>query len=127
MSTKTKISPSAMATDEPGAEVLVVDDHRSARESMADILTRAGYRVRCLSSAIEALRLLSQTSFDVVITDLQMPGMSGLEFMRELAQRPHGAQVLMVTAHASVTTAVEAMKYGAFDYIEKPFDVDQLA
>jgi DNA-binding NtrC family response regulator len=106
--------------------VLVVDDHAEARRSMADVLRQAGHKVECLSSAVEALRNLEQESFDVVITDLQMPGMDGLEFIRHLAGRRHGAQVLMVTAHASVGSAVEAMRHGAFDYIQKPFDVEEL-
>jgi len=63
---------------------------------------------------------------DVVVTDLQMPGMDGLEFIRELQRRRLGVQVLMITAHASVTSAVEAMRHGAFDYLEKPFDALQL-
>ncbi len=106
--------------------VLVVDDHSQARESMADILRQVGHQVECLASAIEALKLLEHESYDVIITDLQMPGMTGLEFIHQLERRPHGAQVLMVTAHASVASAVDAMRHGAFDYIEKPFDVDQL-
>ena len=106
--------------------VLVVDDHLHARQSIADVLRHAGHQVECLASAVEALKLLERESFDVVITDLQMPGMSGLEFIHHLERRPHGAQVLMVTAHASVASAVDAMRHGAFDYIEKPFDVDQL-
>ena len=106
--------------------VLVVDDHAKARESTADILRQAGHTVECCSSASEALRLLDTESFDVIITDLKMPGMSGLDLIAKLEKRPHGAQILMVTAYASVSTAVEAMRHGAFDYIEKPFDVDQL-
>ncbi len=109
----------------PG-RVLVVDDHRQARESIADVLKHAGHQVECLASAVEALALLDRESFDVVITDLQMPGMSGLEFIHALDRRPHGAQVLMITAHASVASAVDAMRHGAFDYIEKPFDVESL-
>jgi DNA-binding NtrC family response regulator len=108
------------------ARVLVIDDHRQARESMADVLRRAGHQVETLASAIEALKVLERESFDVIVTDLQMPGMTGLEFIRHLHERPHGAQVLMVTAHASVASAVDAMRHGAFDYIEKPFNVDQL-
>jgi DNA-binding NtrC family response regulator len=106
--------------------VLVVDDHRQARESMADVLRQAGHRVACCSSASEALQVIQQESYDCIITDLKMPGMSGLEFVVQLQQRRYGAQVVMVTAHATVHSAVEAMRHGAFDYIEKPFDVDQI-
>jgi len=106
--------------------VLVVDDHRQARESVADALRMAGHRVQGVSSAVEALRLIGEESFDVIITDLQMPGMDGLEFIRELERRRYGAQVLMVTAHATVASAVEAMKHGALDYLEKPFDSQRL-
>ncbi len=106
--------------------VLVVDDFRQARESIADVLRAAGHTVHCAASGSEALKLLSTESFDLVVTDLQMPGMSGLEFIAALQLRPHGAQIIMVTAHATVASAVEAMRRGAFDFIEKPFDVDQL-
>lgn len=107
-------------------QVLVVDDHAQARESMTDILRRAGHTVRCAASAREALGILEKQAFDVVLTDLQMPGMTGLEFIRELERQRVAAQVAMVTAYASVATAVEAMRHGAFDYIEKPFDIEQL-
>jgi DNA-binding NtrC family response regulator len=107
-------------------KVLVVDDHQQARDSMADILRQAGHAVECCSSAAEALAAIDRASFDCIITDLRMPGMNGLEFMIHLQRRQSDAQVVMVTAHASVATAVEAMRRGAFDYIEKPFQVDQL-
>jgi len=106
--------------------VLVVDDHRPARESMADVLRQAGHRVACCSSGAEALRLIGDEAFDCIVTDLQMPGMNGVELMLHLERRRYGASVVMVTAHASVPTAVEAMRHGAYDYIEKPFDVDRL-
>jgi len=106
--------------------VLVVDDHLQARESMADVLRQAGHQVDCCASAIEALRLLGHESYDCIVTDLRMPGMNGIEFIEQLEERKYGAQVVMVTAHASVSSAVDAMRHGAFDYIEKPFDVDQL-
>jgi len=106
--------------------VLVVDDHLQARESMADVLRQAGHQVDCCSSAAEALRVVERESFDCVVTDLKMPGMNGVEFIIQLERRQYGAQVVMVTAHASVPSAVEAMRHGAFDYIEKPFGVDQL-
>ncbi len=112
-------------SDAPG-RVLVVDDHRDARESMADVLRQAGHQVACCSSAAEALEVVARETFDCVVTDLKMPGMNGVEFIIQLDQRHYGAQVVMVTAHASVSTAVEAMRHGAFDYLEKPFDVDGL-
>lgn len=102
--------------------VLVVDDHDSAREAVADVLRCAQYDVTTCASAIEALAKLSGGKIDVVITDLQMPGMNGIEFIREIERRRLDVQVLMITAHASVSTAVEAMRLGACDYIEKPFN-----
>jgi DNA-binding NtrC family response regulator len=102
--------------------VLVVDDHASAREAVADVLREAQYFVATCASASEALPKLSSERFDVIVTDLQMPGMNGLEFICEIERRRLDVQILMITAHASVSSAVEAMRHGAFDYIEKPFD-----
>lgn len=106
--------------------VLVVDDHARARESMTDILQHAGHDVRCCCSAVEALQSLEQWSPDVILTDLQMPGMNGIEFIRAMGERNVEAQTVMVTAHATVSAAVDAMRLGALDFIEKPFDVNQL-
>jgi DNA-binding NtrC family response regulator len=106
--------------------VLVVDDNVRARQSMVDVLAVAGHDVLACASAIEALKLVERGAFDVIITDLQMPAMDGLTFIRTLAERKVESQVVMVTAFASVSSAVEAMRFGAFDYIEKPFDVEQL-
>ncbi|TWT77212.1 Transcriptional regulatory protein ZraR [Posidoniimonas polymericola] len=113
-------------TPNTNASVLVVDDHAAARRSVADVLSCAGYAVEQCASAVEALAHVKRAEPDVVVTDLQMPGMNGLEFIQELTRRRHACQVLMMTAHASVQTAVDAMRIGAFDYIEKPFDVDRL-
>ena len=120
------IVPASNPSQPTAGRVLVVDDHAQARESMSDVLREAGHQVLCCSSAAEALLLLEQAGFDCIITDLKMPGMSGVEFIIQLEQRRTAAQVVMVTAHASVSTAVEAMRHGAFDYIEKPFNVEQL-
>lgn len=106
--------------------VLVVDDHAQARESIAHVLRHAGHDVQCFASAIDALKAIERESFDVILTDLQMPGMTGLEFIHRLHRVDHGAQIVMITAHATVTSAVDAIRHGAFDYIEKPFDIDQL-
>jgi DNA-binding NtrC family response regulator len=110
----------------PTGRVLVVDDHDQARQSMAEVLRCAGHEVTCCSSAAEALSRLGEGGADCVVTDMKMPGMSGLELIQQIEQRRLRVQVVMVTAHASVSSAVDAMRHGAFDYIEKPFDVDQL-
>ncbi|GIW95070.1 MAG: acetoacetate metabolism regulatory protein AtoC [Pirellulaceae bacterium] len=106
--------------------ILIVDDHVQARQSMADTLRHAGHQVHTCSGAAEALRWLSAEPADLVITDLKMPGMDGLEFLKQLQRTGHEAQVLVVTAHATIATAVEAMREGAADYIEKPFSAGQL-
>ena len=106
--------------------VLVVDDHAAARASVIDVLRQAGYTVEGLASAVEALPHLDAKAFDVVITDLQMPGIDGLEFIKQLSMRRLRTQAIMITAHATIASAVEAMRLGAFDYLEKPFDVGSL-
>jgi DNA-binding NtrC family response regulator len=106
--------------------VLVVDDHARARESVADVLRAANYEVSACASANEAIKRLAESPADVIVTDLQMPGMNGMDFIREVERRRWNAQILMITAHGSVATAVEAMRLGAFDFIEKPFNVQSL-
>ncbi len=124
MSQTQRIAPSAAAP--ATGRILVVDDHARARESMADVLRHVGYEVDCSASAIDALRVLDGQAYDVVISDLKMPGMDGLEFIRTFRRRNGDTQVVMVTAHATVGSAVEAMRHGVFDYIEKPLRADQL-
>ena len=125
-----------MAANSPNSSsigrVLVVNDHARARESMADVLRQAGHRVHCCSSGAEALQLLQTghhvpgVGFDCIVTDMMMPGMTGIGMIIQLRQRQCPTQIVMVTAHATVATAVEAMRHGAFDYIEKPFEADAL-
>ena len=109
-----------------GRRVLVVDDHPTARQSVIDVLTVLGLDVVGCESARSALQCLRRESFDLIMTDLMMPGMDGLQFLKEVSSLNVHAQTIMMTAHGSVATAVEAMRHGAFDYVEKPFDVDQL-
>ncbi len=106
--------------------ILVVDDHEQSRQSMADILQHAGFELVCCASAVEALVVCENSQVDVIISDLQMPAMSGLEFLKELDKRSNDVPVILVTAYATIASAVEAMRYSAFDYIEKPFGADQL-
>lgn len=109
-------------------KILVVDDERIVRVTIADDLKDAGYNVREFSSAASALQHLRDTDpdVDIIITDLKMPGMDGLEFLKKIKQINPEIYVLLMTAHASIQTAVEAMKLGAYDYLAKPFNVDEL-
>ncbi|PHS03412.1 MAG: sigma-54-dependent Fis family transcriptional regulator [Blastopirellula sp.] len=114
------------ATTLEARNILVVDDNRLARESISDALTILGNRATACGSGSEALQLVDKNSFDVILTDLQMPGMSGIELVQQLREQQCDSQILMITAHATIATAVEAMRYGAMDYLQKPISADQL-
>ena len=106
--------------------ILVVDDDESLRWVTQVQLERAGYDVAAAESGARALEMLRDAPFDLVITDLRMPGMSGLELLRQVRAEFPETTVILVTAFGSVETAVEAMKAGAFDYITKPVNPDEL-
>ena len=107
-------------------KILVVDDKEMMRDSLQATLSRAGYEVQVSKSAMDALDRIKQQSFDVILTDLKMPKMNGLQFIDELKCLGTDAQVVMMTAFATIDTAVEAMRKGAYDYIQKPFDADEI-
>lgn len=104
------------------ARILAVDDQRYFREMIAGMLTAAGFDIHTAASGDEALRLLDRSEFDLVLTDLVMPGMDGTELVRRIQERNPGQDVLVVTGVLDVATAVDAMKLGANDYLLKPFD-----
>lgn len=106
--------------------IILVDDEKGQREILTSILTREGYRITAAADAREALTHLEKSEFDLVLTDLKMQGMSGMELMeRVLAENPQQC-VIMMTAHGTVDSAVDAMKKGAFDYLEKPLEKESL-
>lgn len=109
-------------------KIFVVDDERIVRVTTADDLREAGHQVREFSSARAALQHMREedSPVDIILTDLKMPDMDGLEFMSKVKQDRPEVFVLLMTAHATVDTAVEAMKTGAYDYIAKPFSMDEL-
>ncbi len=109
------------------ARVLVVDDDRFMRDSLVDTLSQAGHEVRAFASARDALESFADQSYDVAISDLKMPQVSGLEFLSEARARDADLPVVMITAHGTIDTAVTAMKRGASDYILKPFGAEELA
>ncbi len=107
--------------------VLIVDDEQSVRDFLSILFQRDGCQVTATPDAETALAAAAGSEdFDVVITDVRMPGMSGLELLAELKHRRPGLPVIMITAFASPDDAVQAMRNGAFDYITKPFNVDEL-
>jgi two-component system response regulator PilR (NtrC family) len=106
--------------------VLVVDDEDIMREILDALLTREGYQVRLAASGAEGLELARTVPFDAAIVDVMMPGMDGIALLDELKKIDDDLPVLMITAFASVETAISAMKRGAFDYITKPFKNDEV-
>jgi|SoiMethySBSTD1v2_1073268.scaffolds.fasta_scaffold01393_23 DNA-binding NtrC family response regulator len=106
--------------------ILVVDDEEIMREILESLLTREGYHVRVATGGEEGLELARSFPFDAVIVDVMMPGMDGLTLLEELKKLDDELPILMVTAFASVETAIGAMKRGAFDYITKPFKNDEV-
>jgi len=107
-------------------EILIVDDEQDFADVLAARLEAKGHRVRTAASGPEALRALSEHDFDVVILDVLMPGMGGIEALREIKTRRPIVEVILLTGHGSVDTAVTGMKSGAFDYILKPPDHEEL-
>ena len=108
------------------AKILVVDDDQGMREFLEIMLTREGYRVSTASDAGKALSRCRKETFDLIITDLKMPKMDGIGFLKEVKELSPETMVILITAYASGETAVTAMKEGAYDYIEKDFAIEDL-
>ena len=107
--------------------ILVVDDEESVRDSLYNWFVEDGYRVECADSAKMALSILESDNFDIVLADIKMPGMDGLEMLKLIKALEKDIIVIVMTAFATVDTAVQALKDGAFDYVTKPFDPDDLS
>lgn len=110
----------------PAEVVHVIDDDADVRQSLAFLLTAAGFTVRVHESAVAFLAVLAEAREGCVVTDIRMPQMNGLELQRRLGELKAGLPVIVMTGHGDVPLAVEAMKAGAVDFIEKPFDDEVL-
>ena len=107
-------------------QILIVDDEVSMRRMLEILFSQEGYQVQTAASAETALEALNQRPIDLVISDIRMPGLSGLDLLRRLKADDSEAEVVLMTAYASTESAIEAIKLGAFDYVTKPFQVDEL-
>ncbi|MBC7976728.1 MAG: sigma-54-dependent Fis family transcriptional regulator, partial [Myxococcales bacterium] len=107
------------------SSILLVDDEPGVLFTLSELLTERGHKVIGARSGDDALRKLDEA--DTVLTDLSMPGMDGLELMTYIVQRDASLPVILLTAHGSERVAVAAMKQGAYDYLKKPFDIDEVA
>ncbi|HLN54228.1 MAG TPA: sigma-54 dependent transcriptional regulator [Lentimicrobium sp.] len=107
--------------------ILIVDDEDSVRDSLYNWFIEDGYQVETAEDAKKALTILESESYDIILADIKMPGMDGLEMLRRIKTLNHEAIVIIMTAFATVDTAVQALKDGAFDYVTKPFDPDDLS
>ncbi len=108
------------------AKILVVDDERSMRELLEIMLHKEGYRVTCADSGRQALEFIQHSPFDLVITDIRMKPVNGLEVLKQCKSLSPTTVVIIISAYASTETAVAAMKEGAYDYLPKPFNLDEM-
>ncbi|MDR3566429.1 MAG: sigma-54 dependent transcriptional regulator [Syntrophobacteraceae bacterium] len=109
------------------ASMLIVDDEPSVRDSLMHWFVQEGYRVETAAEAMEALEKMHASSFDIVLLDIKMAGMDGIELQRRLKEIDGHMAIIVMTAYASVDTAIQALKQGAYDYITKPVDPDDLS
>lgn len=107
-------------------KVLLVDDEVVFTDNMTRLLIARGYQAAAVNSGDAAIQRLQQQVFDVVVLDLKMPDMDGLETLKAINQLNLGVQTLMLTGHGAMNTALEALKHGAYDYLTKPCDIGEL-
>ena len=108
------------------AKILLVDDEVVFTDNISKLLSRRGYQVRAVNSGDEALRVLMDNSFDVMVLDLKMPGIDGIGTIREMKKLGLLTEVLILTGHGSIDMALEAIKLGAYDYLTKPCQITEL-
>ncbi|HMR68036.1 MAG TPA: response regulator, partial [Anaerolineae bacterium] len=113
-------------TSPDSTTILVVDDEANLRLFLGEELAREGYQVFTAANGHEALKLLAEHTVDIAIIDLQMPGLNGLELMAAIEKRVDPPELIMLTAHATLETSIEAMRLGTSDFLLKPYHVEDL-
>ncbi len=108
------------------AKVLLVDDEEDFLESLSKRLETRGLKVKGATKGEDAVQMVDEEDFDAIVLDLAMPGMDGLETLKKIREKHPEMEIIMLTGNASIKTSVEAMKLGAEDYLEKPFDINEL-
>ncbi len=109
-----------------GEKILIVDDEEGMRKLLGRVLAKNGYESVTAANGNEALRLIESEQFDLVITDIKMPGMDGLQLLQELKEFDPALPIIVITAYGTVESAVQALRAGAYDYITKPFENDEI-
>src|SRR5438045_2520693 len=112
--------------DKSRIKILVVDDERGLCAGVQEALKREGYAVDTANDASAALKLIGERLYNVVLSDIKMPGMSGLQLLKETKEKSRDTLFILMTAYGAVESAVEAMKEGAYDYLSKPLDMQRL-
>jgi two-component system response regulator AtoC len=115
-----------MSAMNDASRILFIDDEMGSREGLSLLLKREGYQVDAVAAGEEALGLLAKQSYDVIITDLFLPGVSGIDILKHVKEHSLPCNVILITGNATAETAVEAMKEGAFDYVTKPLNFEKL-
>jgi len=107
-------------------KILIIDDEPGIRSSLRGILEDEGFNVQAVASGEEGLALIKRENFDVILLDIWLEGLDGLEVLKKLKEEEEKAQVIMITGHGSVETAVRAIKQGAYDFLEKPLSLEKV-
>jgi DNA-binding NtrC family response regulator len=108
------------------AAILVIDDEKSIRNTLQEVLEYENHKVDLATNGAEGIELFSSGAYDIVLCDIKMPGMDGMEVLEKLHEKAHDVPVIMISGHGNIDTAVEAIKKGAYDFIEKPLDLNRL-
>ena len=106
--------------------ILIVDDEEGMRRLLGRILAKEGYDTTTAANGVDALRLVASERFDLVVTDIKMPEMDGLQLLQEIREYEPSLPVIVITAYGTIENAVQALRAGAYDYIAKPFEADEI-